>query len=130
MQTSTIATLSPPSSCRFILGTRVDVIDYAQAVRKILQWARQRYSGFVCAANVHVVMEGFDSSEYREMINSADMVTPVEHPRHRRDRNARHPRDVMDRRMGTARRRSGGRGRIGSGRRHGQRKHPLCVAGL
>lgn len=76
MQTSTIATLSPPSSCRFILGTRVDVIDYAQAVRKILEWAHQRYSGFVCAANVHVVMEGFDSSGYQEMINSADMVTP------------------------------------------------------
>jgi len=76
MQTSTMATLSPTSSCRFILGTRVDVIDYAQAVRKILDWAQQRYSGFVCAANVHVVMEGFDSSAYREMINSADMVTP------------------------------------------------------
>jgi len=76
MQTSTIAALSPPPSCRFILGTRVDVIDYAQAVRKILDWAQQRYSGFVCAANVHVVMEGFDSSGYREMINSADMVTP------------------------------------------------------
>jgi N-acetylglucosaminyldiphosphoundecaprenol N-acetyl-beta-D-mannosaminyltransferase len=76
MQTPTIATLSPPSSYRLILGTRVDVIDYAQAVRKILEWAHQRYSGFVCAANVHVVMEGFDNSKYREMINSADMVTP------------------------------------------------------
>ncbi|HSR06093.1 MAG TPA: WecB/TagA/CpsF family glycosyltransferase [Bryobacteraceae bacterium] len=54
----------------------MDVIDYAQAIRKILEWAHQRYSGFVCAANVHVVMEGFDSSGYQEMINSADMVTP------------------------------------------------------
>jgi len=76
MQTSTIAALSPPPSCRFVLGTRVDVIDYAHAVRKVLDWAQQRYSGFVCAANVHVVMEGFDNSAYREMINSADMVTP------------------------------------------------------
>src|SRR5258708_33061823 len=76
MQTSTIARLKPPSSCRFILGTRIDVIDYAQAVRKIIDWAHQRYSSFICAANVHVVMEGFDSSGFREMINSADMVTP------------------------------------------------------
>jgi N-acetylglucosaminyldiphosphoundecaprenol N-acetyl-beta-D-mannosaminyltransferase len=76
MQPSTIAEIGPPPPSRFILGTRIDVIDYAQAVRKVIEWARQRSSGFVCAANVHVVMEGFDNSGYREMINSADMVTP------------------------------------------------------
>lgn len=76
MQTPASASISPPSSCCFVLGTRVDVIDYDQAVRRIIGWAHQRYSGFVCAANVHVVMEGFDDSRYRDMINSADMVTP------------------------------------------------------
>jgi N-acetylglucosaminyldiphosphoundecaprenol N-acetyl-beta-D-mannosaminyltransferase len=75
MQIPTTASMGAPSSGRSILGTRIDVVDYDQAVRRIVEWGHQHYARFVCAANVHVVMEGYDDAEYREMINQADMVT-------------------------------------------------------
>jgi N-acetylglucosaminyldiphosphoundecaprenol N-acetyl-beta-D-mannosaminyltransferase len=61
---------------RSVLGMRVDAVDYESAVGAILHWARHRRSRFICAANVHMVMEAYDRADYREMINSADLVTP------------------------------------------------------
>ncbi len=61
---------------RSVLGMRVDAVDYESAVGTILRWARHRRSRFICAANVHMVMEAYDQADYRRMINSADLVTP------------------------------------------------------
>lgn len=64
-----------------ILGMRVDCTTYAEAAERILQWA-QAYAQnpaapgrFVCMANVHMVMEAFDSAEFRAVVNRADLVT-------------------------------------------------------
>jgi N-acetylglucosaminyldiphosphoundecaprenol N-acetyl-beta-D-mannosaminyltransferase len=59
-----------------ILGTRVDPTSYDQAVANILEWAIRRESRYVCVANVHMVMEGYDHREFRAMVNGADLVTP------------------------------------------------------
>jgi N-acetylglucosaminyldiphosphoundecaprenol N-acetyl-beta-D-mannosaminyltransferase len=32
--------------------------------------------GYVCAANVHMIMEGYDSPEFCALVNGADLVTP------------------------------------------------------
>jgi N-acetylglucosaminyldiphosphoundecaprenol N-acetyl-beta-D-mannosaminyltransferase len=60
---------------RYILGTRVDATSYADATNTILDWARARQSRYVCAANVHMVMESYDDIQFRRVVNSADMVT-------------------------------------------------------
>jgi N-acetylglucosaminyldiphosphoundecaprenol N-acetyl-beta-D-mannosaminyltransferase len=59
-----------------ILGARVDPTSYASAVGSVIEWARTAQSRYVCVANAHVLMEAHDSSEYRFMINEADLVTP------------------------------------------------------
>jgi len=59
-----------------IIGTRVDLTSYSHATGMVFDWSMRRESCYVCAANVHMLMEAYDSPEYREIINSADLVTP------------------------------------------------------
>jgi N-acetylglucosaminyldiphosphoundecaprenol N-acetyl-beta-D-mannosaminyltransferase len=60
---------------RQILETRVDATDYDAAANLVCQWARREESRYVCAANVHMVMEGHDDPGFREVVNGADLVT-------------------------------------------------------
>jgi N-acetylglucosaminyldiphosphoundecaprenol N-acetyl-beta-D-mannosaminyltransferase len=60
----------------YILGTRVDPTSYESAMTLILDWAHKRESRSVCVANVHVIMEAYDSPNYQDMLNSSDLVTP------------------------------------------------------
>lgn len=59
-----------------ILGMRVDDTSYARATQKVVDWAMEGGSHIVCVANVHMVMEVYDSPDFRELVNSADLVTP------------------------------------------------------
>lgn len=59
-----------------ILGTGVDPTSYAAATELVLGWAGNRESRYVCIANVHVVMEAYDSPAFRSQVNAADLVTP------------------------------------------------------
>ena len=67
---------SSPPPHRYILGMRVDATSYEDAARRVLAWARQGVSRYVCVANVHMVMEAYDSTEFRRIVNAADLVTP------------------------------------------------------
>ena len=66
----------PALNSRFILGTRTDATSYSDAARRVLAWASIPESRYVCASNVHVTMESYDSAEYRAIVNHADLVTP------------------------------------------------------
>ena len=59
-----------------ILGSRVDPISYAQALHQVVFWAQRHESRYVCAANVHMLMEAYDSPEFQNVVNGADLVTP------------------------------------------------------
>jgi len=61
---------------REVLGTRVDATSYEDASRRVVRWAHEGRSAFVCVAAVHLVMEAFDSEALRRMVNEADLVTP------------------------------------------------------
>lgn len=61
---------------RYILGMRVDATSYEDATRHIVAWARRRESRYVCASNVHMVMEAHDDPAFRAAVNGADLVTP------------------------------------------------------
>ena len=59
-----------------ILGSRVDPTSYSEATAQILAWSLERTGRYVCAANVHMVMEAFDSPDFASIVNQADLVTP------------------------------------------------------
>jgi N-acetylglucosaminyldiphosphoundecaprenol N-acetyl-beta-D-mannosaminyltransferase len=59
-----------------ILGSRVDPINYAQAVKQVITWSQNHESRYVCVANVHMLMEAYDSLEFQNVVNAADLVTP------------------------------------------------------
>jgi N-acetylglucosaminyldiphosphoundecaprenol N-acetyl-beta-D-mannosaminyltransferase len=55
---------------------RVDKTSYHDAAERVLVWARDRQSRYVCVATVNNVMEAYDSGEFRRIMNQADLVTP------------------------------------------------------
>lgn len=62
-------------SCR-VLGMRVDGTSYQDATQRVLAWAHNGESRYVCVATVHMVMEAHDAPEFLRMVNGADLVTP------------------------------------------------------
>jgi N-acetylglucosaminyldiphosphoundecaprenol N-acetyl-beta-D-mannosaminyltransferase len=60
---------------RYILGVRVDVTSYRRATDQILDWAERRLSRLVCCASVNNIMAARDSSDFRKVMASADLVT-------------------------------------------------------
>lgn len=61
--------------CRHVLGMRVDVTSYADATWRVIAWAAARAPRMVCHANVHMVMEAYDSPAFRHLVNDADLIT-------------------------------------------------------
>ena len=59
-----------------ILGVRVYTTNYVLATKQVLQWALEGERRFVCAANVHMLMEAWDDPDFRQTINLANMVSP------------------------------------------------------
>ena len=59
-----------------ILGVSVHATSYKRAVAQITSWAEINESRYVCAANVHMVMEAYDSRSFMQVVNDADLVTP------------------------------------------------------
>lgn len=67
-------------SSRSVLGMRVDATSYEDAAGRVVRWAKEGRSAYVCVASVHMVMESFDSAPFRGMVNGADLVTPDGRP--------------------------------------------------
>jgi N-acetylglucosaminyldiphosphoundecaprenol N-acetyl-beta-D-mannosaminyltransferase len=67
--------MKQPLESRYILGVRVDVTDYNDAVGRILDWAHENRSAYVCCASVNNIMEAHDSPEFRRVMTDADLVT-------------------------------------------------------
>jgi N-acetylglucosaminyldiphosphoundecaprenol N-acetyl-beta-D-mannosaminyltransferase len=68
------------ATCRYVLGMRVDNTSYEDASQRVVRWAREGQSSYVCVANVHMVMEAFDSPKFRGVVNDADLSTPDGRP--------------------------------------------------
>ena len=65
----------PPRESALVLGMRIDRTSYPEASCQVMDWARSGRPAYACAANVHMVMEGFDSAELQRAVNAADLVT-------------------------------------------------------
>jgi N-acetylglucosaminyldiphosphoundecaprenol N-acetyl-beta-D-mannosaminyltransferase len=66
----------PALEYRNIIGMRVDATSYEDATERIIAGAISRVGKYVCAANVHMVMETYDSPAFAQVVNDADLVTP------------------------------------------------------
>jgi N-acetylglucosaminyldiphosphoundecaprenol N-acetyl-beta-D-mannosaminyltransferase len=67
---------SPSLDSRYVVGTRVDATSYEEATRHILDWAKAQESHYICAANVHMLMEAYDNSGFAQVVNHAAIVAP------------------------------------------------------
>lgn len=63
------------AQARYVLGMRVDATNYDTATGLILGWASRGETRCVCEAPIHMVMECYDSPDFRRCINDADLVT-------------------------------------------------------
>lgn len=59
-----------------IIGVRINSTDYSRVTKSVFEWALRHESRYVCAANVHMLMEAHDSPSYSQLINSADLIVP------------------------------------------------------
>lgn len=59
-----------------IIGINVNETSYVEATRQIQSWAQAGESRAVYATSVHGTMEAHDASEFREILNRADLITP------------------------------------------------------
>lgn len=64
-----------PLEHRYILRLRVDATRYEDATQRVLAWAQAGDSCYVCAANVHMAMEVYDSPEFANVVNNSALVT-------------------------------------------------------
>jgi N-acetylglucosaminyldiphosphoundecaprenol N-acetyl-beta-D-mannosaminyltransferase len=59
-----------------LLTIEVSGINYSSATGHVKNWAQASLSRCICVANVHTLMEAWDSPKFAAMVNSADLVTP------------------------------------------------------
>ncbi|MGD0611636.1 MAG: WecB/TagA/CpsF family glycosyltransferase [Anaerolineales bacterium] len=59
-----------------LLDIRVNATNYASATNRVKDWALTEQSRSVCIVNVHVLMEAHDSIDFRNAVNSSDLVIP------------------------------------------------------
>jgi len=59
-----------------LIGTSIDRTSYVTAVKLVMDWSCKLESRYICFANVHMLMEAYDSDQFRNIVNNADLVTP------------------------------------------------------
>lgn len=59
-----------------IISINVDIINYDRALTKIIEAGKRRTPGFVCFANVHMVVEAHRDRNFARQVNSAMLVLP------------------------------------------------------
>ena len=59
-----------------ILGIQVTGTNYEICTKAIVSWAEELSVRNIYAANAHMLVEAYDSPEFRDIVNSADIVTP------------------------------------------------------
>jgi N-acetylglucosaminyldiphosphoundecaprenol N-acetyl-beta-D-mannosaminyltransferase len=70
----------PNSTSRNVVSMRIDATSYEDASERVVRWAREERSAYVCVTSVHMVMEAFDSVEFQRVVNGADLATPDGRP--------------------------------------------------
>lgn len=59
-----------------VLGIPIDVLDWTSALRRIMTWAANRESRYVCICNAHSVVTATREADFAKVIDDSDMATP------------------------------------------------------
>lgn len=59
-----------------LFGVKIHRTNYRSTVERILEWSSKGESRYICLANVHMVIEAYDSPKFKQILNQADLVTP------------------------------------------------------
>ena len=60
-----------------LIGININLGSYSSFVDNIIDLATStRHSGYICIANVHMIMEAYKSAPFAEIVNNAELVTP------------------------------------------------------
>ena len=59
-----------------VLGVPIDAVSWETALDRILGWARQRSSRYVCICNAHVTVTAAQEPDFWRVVEAADMATP------------------------------------------------------
>lgn len=59
-----------------VVSLLVDIVDYETAIARLADLVAVGDGGYVCCATVHMAMEAFDDPVFRDIVNSASIVTP------------------------------------------------------
>ncbi len=59
-----------------VVKVNVSLTNYELVTEQVLSWAKTPASRYICLANVHMLMEAYDSPQYSQIVNFADLVTP------------------------------------------------------
>jgi N-acetylglucosaminyldiphosphoundecaprenol N-acetyl-beta-D-mannosaminyltransferase len=67
---------NPLRRCANVVGSPIDVLDWAGALQTISCWAAHRESRYVCICNAHSVVTATQDPSFRDILVHADMATP------------------------------------------------------
>ncbi|MBC7851709.1 MAG: WecB/TagA/CpsF family glycosyltransferase [Chitinophagaceae bacterium] len=59
-----------------IISLNIHAIPFAEAMTRVVNWAKLRQPSYVCFANVHMVMEATDDAHFATQVNNASLVLP------------------------------------------------------
>ena len=59
-----------------LLGVRITPTTYSSVTRSMVELVKVRARGYVCVANVHMLMEAYDSQSFKDVVNLANLVVP------------------------------------------------------
>jgi N-acetylglucosaminyldiphosphoundecaprenol N-acetyl-beta-D-mannosaminyltransferase len=59
-----------------VMGTRIDATTYDEATSRVVNWAKEGGSHYVCCANLHMLLESYQDRNFRQIVNGASLVTP------------------------------------------------------
>jgi len=63
-----------------VLRSQISTGTYQEFINEILALVKDKVASYVCFANVHMVMEGFNGPDFQKTINNANIVAPDGRP--------------------------------------------------
>ncbi|MCK7598403.1 WecB/TagA/CpsF family glycosyltransferase [Microbulbifer sp. CAU 1566] len=63
-----------------IVTMDVNVTSLSHTLREVFRMSQSEEGAYICVSNVHMCMETFDSEDFRQVVNRADLVIPDGRP--------------------------------------------------
>lgn len=63
-----------------VVALKVNVTNIVEVLSNVREMSKSKLGAYICLSNVHMCMESYDSAEFRNIVNNADMVLPDGRP--------------------------------------------------